>query len=256
MPRATWLFSGKGTVLFDRYSTCDVQPEALVIAGVDEHDDISLVLNRQSQINIGTGEATKPAARLSCAKGRVRLKVLRGAHMSVASGSILELNMRDGVAAPGIIEELCFRHGGALHLAKDSRLLFAENKREPRIRWTQERGGIYGEGLVGMNTMRHNSRLECGVLQQRTFFDKKKSVQTFARNIVASLINLTDSLHSTLYFVNSSETSMIHTKGHVIVPLKPGESIDHDNTSGTVWGTRVSGSKTVEFRLNAQGKPQ
>lgn len=256
MPHTAWSFSGNGTVSFDRSSSCMIHADAMCAIGTSEADGLLFSVDRNSVVQVGSGSPHEPPAQLSFAHGRHRLHVARNARIITTTGSVVECNMRNGVAVPGGIESLSFYSGGALLLEHGSRLLFAENKRDPRLVWTQERGGIYGAGTVGMNTMRHEEQLVGGVVQQHALPTTPRTVKTSARNIVASLINLTDSLHSTLYFVNSSGTSMIHTKGHVMVPLKPGESIDRDNTSGTVWGTRTIGEKTVQFRLNAKGRPQ
>lgn len=153
---------GNGSIVIDEQAVVGVEQGGRLHIGMTPKDNLSLMLDRSSRINVGHVTqsslvgGTYQAAYLSLAYGNVSMRVERESCIEVYTGSTFALNWRavgDSMQTTGVCTQLHCGQGARIYLHDQSTMMLGQNDkrqhRRSKITWTEHGGGIYGAGMIG-----------------------------------------------------------------------------------------------------------
>lgn len=153
---------GSGSVVIDEQAVVGIEQGGRLHIGMTPHDNLSLMLDRGSRINVGhvtqslLASGAYQEACLSLAYGNVGVRVERDSCIEVYAGSTFAINWRtvgESIKAAGVCTQLHCGQKASVYLHDQSTMLLGQNDkrqhRRSKIAWTEHGGGIYGAGMIG-----------------------------------------------------------------------------------------------------------
>jgi len=247
--QARCMVGGHGMFICEEASVGFIEPGGHLFIGMHPDDNMRIKCDTQATIVLGDLSDTDVDAKnasLSCAYGSYDLECVRGGSIYVGNNGECALNVRDRMPIGGVCSLVRLSSGGFIYLSKNGALLIGDNTgtNGSVLSWIECNGSLYGPGLISYV----QTESTVSARSQRLSFSREPlQLHGTARSIVQSFVNMVKGLHNAMYFVNGFGHTVVVSVNGVIVQLKEGEIITHDDeVTGMIYGKGPEGSFVIK----------
>lgn len=245
---------GMGNIIIENSSSIKPSVPCSLTIGSSESDDISVKVSGDSQVCLEC-PFIEGYARISMQKLTTSLSFEKGGFLTVGANGIFEINALNGNLSRGVVTDISFKNNGTLVIKDNGLFVVASNRVAGKFNqyydfsWGGFLANIAGGGFVQyIDTNSARSFIAKVFALSDSLFEDISSLDFY--EFAKLLASKEPSLLTTCTLLERPDgICEVITRNDVKVTLLPGDVIEYDDPSGTIYGEN-NGNR---FTISADG---